>query len=99
TGVGNFATFSEVAFDFRVSPSSMLAGIIFALVVGAIGGLFPAGSAARQENLTALREVLRIWQTGIIKTRRTRKTKNCALTLPPKRKTKQAAASRAGTWC
>ena len=57
TGVGNFATFSEIAFDFRVSPSTMLAGIIFALVVGAIGGLFPAGSAARKEILTALREI------------------------------------------
>ncbi|MBO0861148.1 MAG: ABC transporter permease [Chloracidobacterium sp.] len=57
TGVGSFATFSEIAFDFRVSPSSMLAGIIFALVVGAIGGLFPAGSAARKEILTALREI------------------------------------------
>ena len=57
TGVGSFATFSEIAFDFRVSPSAMLAGIIFALVVGAIGGLFPAGSAARKEILTALREI------------------------------------------
>jgi len=57
TGVGNFATFSEVAFDFRVSPGAMLAGVIFALVVGAIGGLFPAGSAARKEILTALREI------------------------------------------
>ncbi|HKC85184.1 MAG TPA: ABC transporter permease [Blastocatellia bacterium] len=57
TGVGSFATFSEIAFDFRVSPSGMLAGIIFALVVGAIGGLFPAGSAARKEILTALREI------------------------------------------
>lgn len=57
TGIGSFATFSEIAFDFRVGPSSMLAGIIFALVVGAIGGLFPAGSAARKEILTALREI------------------------------------------
>jgi putative ABC transport system permease protein len=57
TGVGSFATFSEIAFDFRVSTSAMLAGIIFALVVGAIGGLFPAGSAARKEILTALREI------------------------------------------
>src|SRR5215813_2888355 len=57
TGIGNFATFSEIAFDFRVSPGAMLAGIIFALVVGAIGGLFPAGSAARKEILTALREI------------------------------------------
>jgi ABC-type antimicrobial peptide transport system permease subunit len=57
TGIGSFATFSEIAFDFRVSPSSMLAGIIFALVVGAIGGLFPAGSAAHKEILTSLREI------------------------------------------
>jgi putative ABC transport system permease protein len=57
TGVGNFATFSEVAFDFRVTPGAMLAGIIFALVVGAIGGLFPASNAARKEILTALREI------------------------------------------
>ncbi|HEY7181419.1 MAG TPA: ABC transporter permease [Blastocatellia bacterium] len=57
TGVGSFATFSEIAFDFRVSPGVMLTGIIFALVVGAIGGLFPAGSAARKEILTALREI------------------------------------------
>jgi putative ABC transport system permease protein len=57
TGVGNFSTFSEIAFDFRVSPSTMITGIIFALIVGAIGGLFPAGSAARKEILTALREI------------------------------------------
>jgi putative ABC transport system permease protein len=57
TGIGSFATFSEIAFDFRVSPSTMGAGIIFALVVGVIGGLFPAGSAARKEILTALREI------------------------------------------
>jgi ABC-type antimicrobial peptide transport system permease subunit len=57
TGIGNFATFSEIAFNFRVSPSTMLAGIIFALVVGVIGGLFPASNAARKEILTALREI------------------------------------------
>jgi putative ABC transport system permease protein len=57
TGIGSFATFSEIAFDFRVSPSTMIAGIIFALIVGAVGGLFPAGSAARKEILTALREI------------------------------------------
>lgn len=57
TGIGNFATFSEIAFDFRVGPSTMGAGIIFALVVGAIGGLFPASNAARKEILTALREI------------------------------------------
>jgi len=57
TGVGSFITFSEIAFNFRVSPPVMLTGIIFALIVGAIGGLFPARNAARKEILTALREV------------------------------------------
>lgn len=57
TGVGSFVTFSEVAFNFRVSPSIMLTGMGFALFMGAIGGLFPARMAARKEILTALREV------------------------------------------
>lgn len=57
TGVGNFETFSETSFNFRVGPEAMLVGVIFALVVGAIGGLFPATSAARKEILTALREI------------------------------------------
>ncbi|HZS05297.1 MAG TPA: ABC transporter permease [Blastocatellia bacterium] len=57
TGIGSFVTFSEIAFNFRVSPAAMLTGIIFALIVGAIGGLFPARMAARKEILTALREI------------------------------------------
>jgi len=57
TGIGNFVTFSEITFNFRVTPPIMAAGIAFALVMGAIGGLFPAFSAARKEILTALRQV------------------------------------------
>jgi putative ABC transport system permease protein len=57
TGIGSFVTFSEIAFNFRVSPQAMLAGIGFALVVGAIGGFFPARNAARKEILKALQEV------------------------------------------
>ncbi|MGE0884584.1 MAG: ABC transporter permease [Blastocatellales bacterium] len=56
TGIGSFVTFSEFTFDFRITPTIMLTGIIFALVMGVLGGLFPAGSAARKEILTALRE-------------------------------------------
>lgn len=56
TGIGNFATFSEIAFDFRVGPSSLVFGLLFALAMGAAGGLFPAAMAARKEILTALRE-------------------------------------------
>ncbi len=57
TGIGSFVTFSEIAFNFRVSPQIMLAGVIFALVMGAVGGLFPARMAARKEILVALREI------------------------------------------
>ncbi|MDQ6759804.1 MAG: ABC transporter permease, partial [Acidobacteriota bacterium] len=57
TGIGSFVTFSEISFNFRVTPSIMLAGLLFALFMGAIGGLFPARTAARKEILTALREV------------------------------------------
>jgi putative ABC transport system permease protein len=56
TGIGSFVTFSEFTFDFRITPGIMLTGIVFALVMGALGGLFPAGSAARKQILTALRE-------------------------------------------
>jgi putative ABC transport system permease protein len=56
TAVGS-SNFSELAFDFRVTPQIMLAGIAFAVILGSVGGLFPAGSAARKEILTALREV------------------------------------------
>ncbi len=56
TGVGNFATFSEIAFNFRVGPSTIAVGLIFAAVIGAIGGYLPARAAARRDLLTALRE-------------------------------------------
>jgi putative ABC transport system permease protein len=57
TGIGSFVTFSEFTFDFRITPGIMVMGVIFALVMGAVGGLFPASSAARKEILTALREI------------------------------------------
>jgi putative ABC transport system permease protein len=57
TGVGSFVTFSEIDFNFRVSPEIMLIGVGFALVMGALGGLFPARMAARKEILVALREI------------------------------------------
>jgi putative ABC transport system permease protein len=56
TGVGNFFTFSEIAFHFRVGLSTMTAGVIFAAIVGVLGGAFPARSAAKMEILGALHE-------------------------------------------
>lgn len=52
----NFSSFSQVAFAFEVSPALLLRGIVFALVIGLIGGLFPAVRAARQSVSAALRE-------------------------------------------
>jgi len=57
TGIGSFVTFSEISFNFRVSPEIMAAGVVFALIMGALGGFFPARSAARTEILTALRDM------------------------------------------
>ncbi len=56
TAVGN-ANFSETAFSFHVTPQIMLTGVLFAIVLGAFGGVLPAGFAARKQILTALREV------------------------------------------
>ena len=55
TGVGNFITFSEIDFNFRVTPQIMGLGVLFAMILGAIGGLFPARNASRKEILVALR--------------------------------------------
>lgn len=57
TGIGNFITFSETAFNFRVTPAIMVEGVLFALIMGALGGFLPARQAAKKEILTALRDV------------------------------------------
>jgi putative ABC transport system permease protein len=54
-GIGNLKTFSETAFRFQVGASVMAAGMLFALVIGAVGGLLPARFAARKEILAALK--------------------------------------------
>jgi putative ABC transport system permease protein len=53
----NFQTFSQLAFAFRVTPLLCLAGIIFALFMGLVGGLLPAVRAARLPIASALREL------------------------------------------
>ena len=55
TGTSNQVTFSEVVFALRITPQVAMYAIIFALVMGFIGGLAPAWHAARQNILTALR--------------------------------------------
>src|SRR5579862_5404930 len=55
TGTSNAVTFSEVVFALQITPRVALNAIIFALVMGFIGGLAPAWHAARQNILSALR--------------------------------------------
>jgi putative ABC transport system permease protein len=57
TGTGNTASFSEVAFAFRVTPVVLTAGIAFAAAMGFFGGLLPAFRAARLPITVALREL------------------------------------------
>ena len=51
----NWASFSEIAFGFRVTPGLLLAGLVFSLVMGVIGGFLPAWRAARMSVVKALR--------------------------------------------
>ena len=52
----NFSSFSQIAFAFDVTSTLLILGIVFAMVIGLIGGLFPAIRAARLPVATALRE-------------------------------------------
>lgn len=53
----NFASFSQVVFDFAVTPQLLVQGVIFAAVIGFVGGVFPAFRAVRLPVAAALREV------------------------------------------
>ena len=53
----NFSTFSQVAFDFRVTPRLLAEGLLWALLIGAVGGLLPAVRAARLPVTVALRRL------------------------------------------
>ena len=53
----NFQTFSQVTFAFAVTPVLLGQAILTAIVLGLIGGLFPAIRAARMPIASALREV------------------------------------------
>ena len=56
-GTLSFNTFSEVIFQFRVTPMLVAQGMIFALLVGVVGSLFPAIRAARLPVIAALKSV------------------------------------------
>jgi putative ABC transport system permease protein len=55
TGTMNFQTFSHLAFAFRITPDLLAWGMVFSLLMGALGGLPPAIRAARANVATTLR--------------------------------------------
>lgn len=56
TSTLNFSSFSQITFAFNVTPMLLMQGILYALLIGLVGGLFPALRAARLPIATALRE-------------------------------------------
>lgn len=57
TATMNFSSFSQIAFAFAVTPGLLIQGLVWALVIGFLGGIFPAIRAARLPIATALREL------------------------------------------
>jgi putative ABC transport system permease protein len=57
TSTMNFQTFSQVAFAFAVTPRLLILGLVYALTMGLVGGLFPAIRAVRMPIPSALREL------------------------------------------
>ncbi len=56
TATLNFQTFSQIAFAFAVTPSLLVGGLIYSLVMGFVGGFFPAIRAAYLPVATTLRQ-------------------------------------------
>jgi putative ABC transport system permease protein len=57
TATMNWQSFSQVTFAFAVSPELLIQGIVWATLIGLVGGLFPAIRAARLPIAVALREL------------------------------------------
>jgi putative ABC transport system permease protein len=57
TSAGGGFSFTQMIFQFRVTPELVWNGLKWALAIGFIGGLFPAVRAARLPVTTALREL------------------------------------------
>jgi putative ABC transport system permease protein len=53
----NFSTFSQITFAFTVTPQLLVTGLIWALVLGFLGGLLPSVRAARLPITSGLREL------------------------------------------
>jgi putative ABC transport system permease protein len=53
----NMTTFSQITFAFQVTPTVLVWGLVYALILGLVGGLFPSVRAARLPITTGLREL------------------------------------------
>jgi putative ABC transport system permease protein len=53
----NFSTFSQITFAFQVTPTVLVLGLVYALILGFVGGLLPSLRAARLPITTGLREL------------------------------------------
>jgi len=56
TSTTNWASFSEIAFAFQVTPALLAGGLLFAIAMGLVGGFFPARRAARAHVIDSIRE-------------------------------------------
>jgi putative ABC transport system permease protein len=57
TATMNFQSFSQIAFAFAVTPKLLAQALFYSVIMGLLGGLFPAWRAARLPVVTALREL------------------------------------------
>ena len=57
TATMNWQSFSQVAFAFAVTPALLAQALLYATLIGLLGGLLPAWKAARMPVVTALREL------------------------------------------
>ena len=55
TGTMNFQTFTEMTFAFRVTPLILGMAVAFSLLLGVLGGAWPAWRAARMSPTSAMR--------------------------------------------
>jgi putative ABC transport system permease protein len=57
TATINWQSFSQVTFAFKVTPELLVRGVVWSVMIGLAGGLFPALRAARLPIAAALREL------------------------------------------
>jgi putative ABC transport system permease protein len=57
TNTMNFQTFSNLAFAFKITFDLLVMGVLFAMVMGVLGGVLPAVRAALRPVVVALREL------------------------------------------